>query len=83
VFDLEGPGAVDFWGILISSLRIRVEAEVYVEGSASGDTVEFDDGHSSTKPAGNCVSGVTRKLRLDIALWTLKKYSVISLDENT
>jgi len=45
-----------------------VEAEIYVEGSASGDTVEFDDGHSSTKPAGDCASGVTRKLRLDTAL---------------
>ena len=45
-----------------------MEAEIYVEGSASGDTVEFDDGHSSTKPAGDCASGVTRKLRLDTAL---------------
>lgn len=53
MFVLEGLSIVGFWGTLMSWLRIVVEAEIYVEGSVNGDTVELDDGHSSINPAGN------------------------------
>jgi hypothetical protein len=55
---------------------------IYCSESTSGEGAGLSVGQSIMKPPGNSV-GVTRKLRLDTALYMLKKYSVISLDEKT
>lgn len=69
-------------GALMRGSRIEAARDIYFAGLANGDGAGLDVGHSRTKPSGDCVSGIRRKLSVDTALWILKKYSVISFDEN-
>jgi hypothetical protein len=55
-------------GVVMRVFRVLVEEAIYLLGSVRGEIAELDVGHSRVKPAGNCASGVTRKLRFEIAL---------------
>lgn len=46
---------------------------IYSFEFSSGDGAEFEEGQVSVYPAGNCGSGLTRKLREETALCSLEK----------
>ncbi len=65
----------------IRVLRTTLDSLMKRFGEASGEGARLDSGQERMYPAGTLVSGITKKLRFETALWILAKYSVTSFEE--